>query len=120
MLPRVPCWRDPSHMKASAVPGIGDVVLFTPTPHADERRFFCRTSDAKVLSASHIDHAAFVQDSISRSSIGVIRELHIHSGRGEAKLVRCSYGQIFDVIVDLRPESLATGGASGLQAHIDR
>ena len=31
--------------------------------------------------------------------------MHIRGGRGEAKLVRCSYGAIFDVIVDLRSTS---------------
>jgi hypothetical protein len=31
--------------------------------------------------------------------------LHVRRGNGEAKLVRCSYGAIFDVIVDLRPAS---------------
>jgi dTDP-4-dehydrorhamnose 3,5-epimerase len=31
--------------------------------------------------------------------------MHIRSGQGEAKLVRCSYGSVFDVIVDLRPRS---------------
>ena len=47
----------------------------------------------------------FAQDSISRSARGVVRGLHIRRGDGEAKLVRCSYGAIFDVIVDLRPAS---------------
>jgi dTDP-4-dehydrorhamnose 3,5-epimerase len=31
--------------------------------------------------------------------------MHIRRGRGEAKLVRCSYGSVFDAIVDLRPAS---------------
>ena len=31
--------------------------------------------------------------------------MHLRRGNGEAKLVRCSYGAIFDVIVDLRPTS---------------
>jgi dTDP-4-dehydrorhamnose 3,5-epimerase len=31
--------------------------------------------------------------------------MHVRKGAGEAKLVRCSYGAIFDVIVDLRPAS---------------
>jgi dTDP-4-dehydrorhamnose 3,5-epimerase len=31
--------------------------------------------------------------------------LHLRSGHGEAKLVRCSFGAVFDVIVDLRPAS---------------
>jgi dTDP-4-dehydrorhamnose 3,5-epimerase len=35
----------------------------------------------------------------------VVRGLHLRSGLGEAKLVRCSYGAVFDVIVDLRPNS---------------
>jgi dTDP-4-dehydrorhamnose 3,5-epimerase len=35
----------------------------------------------------------------------VVRGLHTRRGRGEAKLVRCSSGAVFDVIVDLRPGS---------------
>jgi len=31
--------------------------------------------------------------------------MHLRSGDGEAKLVRCSFGEVFDVVVDLRPES---------------
>ena len=71
----------------------------------DERGFFSRTFDAAVMRAAGIDPAAFVQDSISRSGRGVLRGLHLRGGPGEAKLVRCSYGAIFDVIVDLRPAS---------------
>ena len=71
----------------------------------DERGFFCRTFDAEVMRAAGIDPASFVQDSLSRSARGVVRGLHVRRGRGEAKLVRCSYGVIFDVVVDLRPAS---------------
>jgi dTDP-4-dehydrorhamnose 3,5-epimerase len=71
----------------------------------DQRGFFCRTFDADVVRAAGIDPAAFAQDSVSRSSRGVVRGLHVRRGEGEAKLVRCSYGAIFDVIVDLRPTS---------------
>ena len=46
-----------------------------------------------------------MQDSISRSRRGVVRGMHIRSGAGEAKLVRCSYGAVFDVVIDLRPDS---------------
>jgi dTDP-4-dehydrorhamnose 3,5-epimerase len=52
-----------------------------------------------------IDPNAFAQDSVSRSAKGVVRGLHLRSSQGEAKLVRCSYGVIFDVVVDLRPSS---------------
>jgi len=83
---------------------IDGALLFTPSPHRDERGFFCRTFDAEIVHAVGID-PAFAQDSISRSLRGVVRGLHVRSGDGEAKLVRCSYGAIFDVIVDLRPTS---------------
>ncbi|MCW2936110.1 MAG: dTDP-4-dehydrorhamnose 3,5-epimerase [Actinomycetia bacterium] len=92
-------------MQVSPVPRIAGAMLFTPTPHRDERGFFSRTFDASVIKAAGIDPASFVQDSLSRSGRGVLRGLHLRRGRGEAKLVRCSYGAVFDVIMDLRPTS---------------
>lgn len=80
-------------------------MLFRPTPHVDERGFFSRTFDREVVRSAGIDPAAFAQDSLSRSRRGVVRGMHVRKGTGEAKLVRCSYGAIFDVIVDLRPAS---------------
>jgi dTDP-4-dehydrorhamnose 3,5-epimerase len=93
-------------MDVTPVPRIAGAMLFTSAAHADERGFFCRTFDADAIRAARLEPAAFVQDSVSRSARGVIRGLHVRRGRGEAKLVRCSYGAIFDVIVDLRPGSL--------------
>jgi dTDP-4-dehydrorhamnose 3,5-epimerase len=92
-------------MEVQPVAGIAGALLFTPTPHRDERGFFSRTFDAEVARAAGLDPASFAQDSISRSARGVIRGMHIRRGSGEAKLVRCSYGAVFDVIVDLRPAS---------------
>jgi dTDP-4-dehydrorhamnose 3,5-epimerase len=89
----------------SAVPRIANALLFRPSPHLDERGFFCRTFDADVMREAGIDPGTFVQDSLSRSTRGVIRGLHVRRGDGEAKLVRCSFGAIFDVVVDLRPAS---------------
>jgi len=87
------------------VPRIAGALLFKPTPYPDERGFFCRTFDAEVMRAAGLDPCAFVQHSLSRSKRGVIRGLHVRRGQGEAKLVRCSYGAVFDVVVDLRPAS---------------
>lgn len=92
-------------MRATPVRMIAGAYLFEPTPHGDERGFFCRTFDADVIGSVGLDPDAFVQDSVSRSARGVLRGLHLRSGAGEAKLVRCSYGEVFDVIVDLRPDS---------------
>ena len=86
----------------TVIPG---VVVFEPTPHRDHRGFFSRTFDASAALAAGVDPGAFVQDSMSRSRRGVVRGLHVRVGRGEAKLVRCSSGAVFDVVVDLRPES---------------
>lgn len=84
---------------------ISGALLFRPQPHTDERGFFSRTFDADVAREAGIDPAGFAQDSQSRSRRGVVRGMHLRSGQGEAKLVRCSYGAVFDVIVDLRPSS---------------
>lgn len=92
-------------MDVCPVPRIVGALLFRPTPHADERGFFSRTFDAEVTRRAGIDPAGFAQDSLSRSARGVIRGMHLRRGDGEAKLVRCSYGAIFDVVVDLRPAS---------------
>ena len=92
-------------MKVVPVPAIHGAFLFEPTPHADERGFFSRTFDRDVVASVGIDPDGFVQDSVSRSAKGVLRGMHLRSGRGEAKLVRCSFGAVFDVVVDLRPDS---------------
>lgn len=92
-------------MEVIEVPRIAGALLFRPVPHADERGFFSRTFDRDVVKSAGLDPDAFVQDSISRSRRGVVRGMHVRSGRGEAKLVRCSYGAVLDVVVDLRPGS---------------
>jgi len=86
----------------TSIPG---VLRFIPTPHRDARGFFSRTFDSGVAKEAGLDPISFVQDSQSRSARGVIRGLHIRRGAGEGKLVRCSHGMLFDVVVDLRPDS---------------
>jgi dTDP-4-dehydrorhamnose 3,5-epimerase len=92
-------------LNVTPVPRIAGVLVFRPTPHVDERGFFSRTFDADVMRAAGVDPASFTQDSLSRSMMGVVRGLHLRRGAGEAKLVRCSYGRVFDVVVDMRPTS---------------
>lgn len=94
------------HTSTTEIPGL---VLFTPEPHRDARGFFSRTFDADVARGAGIDPHAFLQDSVSRSVQGVVRGLHVRVGAGENKLVRCSSGAIFDVVVDLRPGSPTRG-----------
>ncbi|WP_433503801.1 dTDP-4-dehydrorhamnose 3,5-epimerase family protein [Pseudonocardia halophobica] len=85
------------------------VLVFRPTPHHDDRGFFTRTFDSRIAAAHGISPGSFVQDSQSRSRRGTVRGMHTRSGRGEAKLVRCARGAVFDVVVDVRVGSPTFG-----------
>ncbi|CAN7489814.1 dTDP-4-dehydrorhamnose 3,5-epimerase [Terrabacter sp. LjRoot27] len=85
------------------------VFVLTPEPLRDERGFFTRTFDIESMQRVGVDSAGFRQDSLSRSRRGVVRGLHLRAGDGEAKLVRCSSGAIFDVVLDLRDGSATFG-----------
>ncbi|GAA5091701.1 dTDP-4-dehydrorhamnose 3,5-epimerase [Nocardia iowensis] len=91
---------------------LADVLVLVPDPYRDERGLFTRTFDA-VEFDTYLDMpgaaAAFQQDSQSRSAGGVIRGLHGRIGRGEAKLVRCAHGAVYDVLVDIRRGSPTFG-----------
>lgn len=95
-------------MQARETP-IPGVLLFEPTPHHDARGWYSRTFDAAVVRSAGIDPDAFVQDAQSRTVGGGLRGLHGRAGDGEAKLVRCARGAIFDVVVDARPGSPTMG-----------
>ncbi|MEV4375420.1 dTDP-4-dehydrorhamnose 3,5-epimerase family protein [Streptosporangium amethystogenes] len=88
---------------------IDGVLLFVPAQHRDDRGLFTRTFDAALAAAHGLRPAEFVQDSQSRSRLGTVRALHGRGGRGEAKLVRCARGAVYDVLVDARPGSATFG-----------
>jgi dTDP-4-dehydrorhamnose 3,5-epimerase len=79
-----------------------EVALIEPTIHGDERGFFVETFRANDLAELGIGRE-FVQENHSRSGARVLRGIHVQPG--QAKLVRCARGRIFDVAVDLRPDS---------------
>jgi dTDP-4-dehydrorhamnose 3,5-epimerase len=81
---------------------IEGVVLIEPDVYGDERGFLLETFRDSAMKGLGID-VDFVQDNHSRSSSRVLRGLHLQ--RGQAKLVCCPRGRIFDVAVDLRPDS---------------
>jgi dTDP-4-dehydrorhamnose 3,5-epimerase len=85
---------------------IGGAWMIDPEPHADERGLFARTWCAREF-AEHGLSASFVQASVSFNEVaGTLRGLHYQaSPHQEIKLVRCTAGSIYDVVVDLRPES---------------
>lgn len=75
-------------------------------PRMDERGFFARTFCRQEFIA-HGLNPDFVQCDISfNKKKGTLRGLHYQAKPfEEAKLVRCNRGAIYDVIIDLRPES---------------
>jgi dTDP-4-dehydrorhamnose 3,5-epimerase len=88
------------------------LVLVEPTVHGDERGFLVETFSARDWAEAGID-ADFVQDNHSRSSEGILRGLHFQTDPGQAKLVRCVRGRIWDVAVDLRRDSPTFGRWEG-------
>ena len=83
---------------------IPDLVLLEATAHGDERGFLVESYREDVW-AEHGVIGPFVQDNHSRSAKGILRGLHFQSSPGQAKLVRCVRGAIWDVAVDLRRDS---------------
>jgi dTDP-4-dehydrorhamnose 3,5-epimerase len=74
--------------------------------HKDERGFFARTWDRDEFAQHGLD-PELAQCSISRNiRVGTLRGMHFQTApHQETKIVRCTRGTIFDVIVDLRPGS---------------
>ena len=89
-------------------------VLLAPAVHGDARGFFHESYRVDAWSAEGVD-ATFVQDNHSRSGRGVVRGMHVTLGPGQAKLVRCARGRIWDVVVDVRPSSPTYGEWEGFE-----
>lgn len=92
-------------------------MRFTPTallpacvvdlePHEDARGWFARSWCQREFAANGLN-SHLAQCNISRNNLrGTLRGMHYQAApHAEAKLVRCTGGAIFDVIIDLRPDS---------------
>jgi len=95
-------------MKVTDTEVIG-VKLVEPKVFGDERGFFLETfQQDRYREMLEID-LDFVQDNHSRSSRNVLRGLHFQTSKPQGKLVRVVRGEVFDVVVDIRPESATFG-----------
>jgi dTDP-4-dehydrorhamnose 3,5-epimerase len=89
------------------------VRCLRPRVFGDARGFYVDTLQADALRAAGAP-LSFVQESQSRSEVGVLRGLHYQAPPwGQGKLVRVSRGRIWDVMVDLRPASPTFGQWEG-------
>lgn len=87
---------------------IPDVVLLTPQVFGDERGFFMETFRQSEFE-QHCGQYSFVQDNHSKSAQGILRGLHYQHAQPQGKLVRVTRGEVFDVAVDMRKDSLSFG-----------
>lgn len=88
---------------------INEVILIEPKVFGDERGFFMESYQKSDFVTNGID-INFTQDNHSKSTKGVLRGLHYQLAlKAQAKLVRCTRGEIFDVAVDIRKDSKTYG-----------
>ena len=92
--------------------GLEGLALIEPQVFGDERGFFVETFSRDAWRELGVE-ADFVQHNHSRSSKGTLRGLHFQTSPGQAKLLRCPRGKIFDVAVDLRRDSATYGKWEG-------
>ncbi len=84
-----------------------DCFIIEPKVFGDQRGFFMETFQSKRYEELVNIKDNFVQDNYSRSSKGVLRGLHYQKNNPQGKLVRVVRGEVFDVAVDLRKDSLS-------------
>ena len=98
-------------MNPLTIPGL---MVVEPAVFGDERGYFMETYNDKAFTEGGID-ASFVQDNQSMSKKGVLRGLHFQYTHPQGKLVRVLVGEVFDVAVDIRPDSPTLGRWAGVR-----
>lgn len=88
---------------------IPDVKRVEPVVHGDARGYFTESYNARDLNAALGEAPQFVQDNESRSQQYVLRGLHYQIEHAQAKLLRVTEGEIYDVAVDIRRGSPTFG-----------
>lgn len=95
------------------------VLVLRPDTFEDSRGFFMESYHQQKLRARGVN-LTFVQDNHSRSRQGVLRGFHYQNSTApQTRLVRCTIGEIFDVIVDLQVGSPTFGRYFGIRLSAD-
>ena len=101
-------------MKAQAT-NLKDAYVLTTPRYEDERGFFIESFSSQRFKDAIGKDVEFVQDNHSKSSKGVLRGLHYQIIQPQGKLVRCTQGSVYDVLVDLRKSSPTFGESFGIE-----
>jgi len=95
---------------------IEGVLIIEPKVFGDERGFFFESFNQRAFNEAVGHTVDFVQDNHSRSAKGVLRGLHFQRPpHAQGKLVRVTQGSVFDVVVDIRPDSPTFGRWVGVE-----
>jgi dTDP-4-dehydrorhamnose 3,5-epimerase len=95
---------------------ISGAWVIDPSPHADERGRFMRAWCAREFAEHGLDFLPVQANMGFSVREGTVRGMHFQVAPAlEAKLVRCTRGAIFDVVLDLRPESPSYGEWRGVE-----
>lgn len=97
---------------------ITGVILIEPRVFRDDRGYFLESFQRERYAEAGIA-LEFVQDNHSYSSRGTLRGLHAQNRKPQGKLVRVVEGEVFDVAVDVRPESDTFGQWVGVTLSAD-
>ena len=98
---------------------IADVLILEPRVFGDARGFFLESYNEKVFAQATGLQVQFVQDNHSRSQRHVLRGMHFQTENPQGKLVRVVAGAVFDVVVDIRPDSPTYGSWVGEELSLD-
>lgn len=93
---------------------IDGLLVIEPVVHGDDRGYFMETYNLNDMRDAGLN-MTFVQDNQSMSKKGVLRGLHFQKEFPQGKLVRVIKGSVFDVAVDIRPESTTYGKWYGVE-----
>jgi dTDP-4-dehydrorhamnose 3,5-epimerase len=92
------------------------VIVIEPERLADERGWFARTFDRDAFRAHGMNPEVIQTNASFNARAGTLRGMHYQADpHGETKVVRCIRGAIFDVAVDIRPDSTTHGRSHGVE-----
>jgi dTDP-4-dehydrorhamnose 3,5-epimerase len=102
-------------MRFTATDVVGAMII-DPSPHVDERGRFMRAWCAKEFAENGIQFTPVQANMGFSVARGTTRGMHFQLATApEAKLVRCTRGSMFDVVLDLRPDSPSYGKWFGVE-----
>ena len=94
---------------------ISGPLIIKPKIFLDNRGYFFESWNHSEFNKRNSREIIFVQDNHSKSKFGVLRGLHYQlNPKAQAKLVRCTKGEVFDVLVDIRKDSDTYGEWTGV------